>query len=205
MRPVIIEKEKIITATIDYAAAHGLEHVSAMKIARSIGISDATIFNDFGTMSALFTECLYYIDRAIDRSLAATRLSSPDMTSVTHELWRCYFDYLVKNSGEAKFYRQLRHSSYYTEGVIAGEFSAYPFFSRFIENNTHVIDAGRNTVWSFIIENTLNFAIRVADGQFSGDEASIISYRSLVFFGLSGVDWIAGNSFVLGQPANTSK
>lgn len=189
MRPVVIEKDSILKATIAYSAEHGLENVSAMKIARSIGISDATIFNNFGSMASLFAECLYYIDRKIDAQLASTPLASPEMSHVSHALWLSYFNYLVNNNCDAKFYRQMRHSSYYSDDVISHELQAYAFFASFIEKNTHLIEADQYTMWTYIIETTLNFAIRVADGRFKSDSASVDSYYRLVFSGLNGIAW----------------
>ena len=202
MRPVVIEKNTILKATIAYSAEHGLENVSAMKIARSIGISDATIFNNFGSMASLFAECLYYIDRKIDACLASTPLTSPEMSHVSHELWLSYFNYLVDNNRDAKFYRQMRHSSYYSDDVISHELQTYEFFSDFVGKNTHLIEANQYTMWTYIIENTLNFAIRVADGRFKSDSDSVDSYYRLVFFGLNGIAW-AKSSICTLSPVRT--
>lgn len=69
-----------------------------------------------------------------------------------------------------KFYRQFRHSHYYTAEVIRGQDRSFPFFACFVMKKLSIFTVDSETFWVFLIETTLDFAVRVADGSLPGDE-----------------------------------
>lgn len=171
-------------ATITYVAEHGLENLTTKKIALSMNISEGTIFNNFSSKKELLAECLYYIDRKIDQIFESIPFHGLNVSKTIRELWFSYFDFLVAHGSYAKFYRQYRQSSYYTEEVITGQDDSYSFFITVIQKNAHIFGFNPDIYWVFIIETTLNFAIRVADGQFPGDRKTAECFYKLITHGI---------------------
>ncbi len=183
----MIEKEQILEATIDYVAKHGLENVSALKVAKSIGISEGTIFKDFHTMRQLLVQCLYYVDHQIDEELHSSKINVFKFKDSIWELWHRYFTYLTCHGSYTKFYRQFRQSSYYTQDVVDGQDKSFAFFAAFVHKNLAKLGVDPDIFWVFVIETTLNFAARVADGQLSNKPADVQRYFNLIFYGIGGL------------------
>lgn len=186
MKKQTISPNMIKEVAIAYAAEHGLENLTTKKIAVSMGISEGTIYNNFGSKRELLAECIYYIDSQIDQILKHIPFHGLNISKTIRELWFSYFNYLVAHVSYAKFYQQYRQSSYYTDDVIAGQNQSYSFFVSFIQKNSHLFGFNPDIYWVFIIESTLSFAIRVADGRLPGDPKSVEHYYSLLTHGFIG-------------------
>ena len=173
-------------ATIDYVAAYGLENVTTKKVALAMGISEGTIFNNFPNKKTLLVECLYYIDTKIDDVLKSIPFQGINISKSIYNLWSTYFNYLVEHASYAKFYRQFRQSSYYKDEVIAGQDRSFSFFTRLIHQNVKYFGFNTDFYWVFIIETTLNFAVRVADGDLPGTQKDIERIYGLISHGFIG-------------------
>lgn len=183
MKKQTITPNMIKEATITYVAEYGLENVTAKKVALSMNISEGTIFNNFINKKELLAECLYYIDAQIDQIFKNISFHGLNISKTIHELWCSYFNYLVAHGSYAKFYLQYRQSSYYTAEVVEGQNQSYSFFVSFIQKNAHRFGFNPDIYWTFIIETTLNFAVRVVDGQLPGDPGSIDHFYNLLSHG----------------------
>lgn len=176
----------IKAATIAYVAAYGLENVTTKKVATAMGISEGTIFNNFPNKKVLLVECLYHIDNQIDAVFRNLPSFSPNLSKGIRNFWYVYFDYMVTHSDYAKFYRQFRQSSYYDETVVAGQDKSFSFFAKLISKNACYFGFNPHFYWTFIIETTLNFAIRVADGTLPGTPKDIERIYGLISYGFIG-------------------
>lgn len=101
-------------------------------------------------------------------------------------MWFAYFYYFVEHWPYAKFYCQFRQSSYYDEEVMDGQGKSFSFFSKFLKQNAHRFGFCPDFYWVFIIETTLNFAVRVANGTLSGTAGGCGTYLRTDFTRLSG-------------------
>lgn len=186
MKKQVITPTMIMEATIHYVAAYGLETTTTKKIATSMGISEGTIFNNFPNKPTLFSECLYYIDKQIDPLLKLTPMELLHPSQAIHDLWFRYFNFLLEHGDYAKYYRQYRQSSYYDANVVAGQDSSYSLFVKLIHQNSHFFKFNPDFYWVFIIETTLNFAVRIIDGNLPGTPKDIERIYGLISHGFIG-------------------
>ena len=186
MKKQTITPESIIEATILYVANNGLENVTTKKVALDMGISEGTIFNNFASKKALLEACLFYIDRQVDAVLKGISFKEIHITKIIRKMWFAYFYYFVEHWPYAKFYCQFRQSSYYDEEVMDGQGKSFSFFSKFLKQNAHRFGFCPDFYWVFIIETTLNFAVRVANGTLSGTPEDVERIYGLISHGFLG-------------------
>lgn len=187
MKKQTINTDEIIEATINYVAEHSLENVTTKKIATNLGISEGSIFNYFPSKKALLTSCLNYIDSKIDGVLKSAPFQGLSIKKNLKGMWMCYFLFLIENGNYSKFYRQFRQSSYYDADVIHGQDSSYSFFTKIIQKNIHLLGFNPDFYWVYIIETTLNFAIRIVDGELPGEPKDIERIYNLMSHGFVGI------------------
>lgn len=186
MKKQTITPESIIEATILYVANYGLENVTTKKVALDMGISEGTIFNNFANKRTLLIACLYYIDRQVDTVLKGVSFKEIHITKIIRKMWFAYFNYFVEHWPYARFYCQFRQSSYYDEDVIEGQCQSFSFFSKFLRQNAHRFGFNTDFYWVFIIETTLNFAVRVANGTLPGTPEDVEWIYGLISHGFLG-------------------
>ncbi|MDD3279641.1 MAG: TetR/AcrR family transcriptional regulator [Lachnospiraceae bacterium] len=187
MRKKHITKEMLCEAAIELVAKNGLENFTTKKVAVKMGISEGSIFNNYPNKIALLTDCLYAIDHEIDSVLKSVPLRITALTSYVHDLWYAYFGYLLANPNKAKFYLSFRHSSYYTKEVIKGQDTSFSFFSMLLKNHVEIFKISSDIFWVYMIETTLNFAVRMADGNLEPTELSVNSVYQLLIHGIAGI------------------
>lgn len=187
MRKQTITKEMIINATIDYVAQNSLENVTTKKIAVNLHISEGSIFNYFPNKTTLLVSCFNYIDTKIDGALKSLPFQGLSIKKNIKGMWMYYFNFLVENGNYTKFYRQFRQSSYYNEDVINGQTESFSFFTKIIKNNIHLLGFNANFYWVYIIETSLNFAIRIVDGELPGEPEDIERIYKLMAHGFVGI------------------
>lgn len=194
MRKKIISPETIMLSTIHIVAKDGLENLSTRKVAAESGISDGCMFNYFKSKTDLLIQCLYFIDRQIDAELSTVHFNMLSPKKSIRELWFNYFNFLISHGDYARFYRQFRHSSYYNAEVVEGQNKSFSFFVKLIKNVSPLFNINMDIFWVYIIETTLDFAVRVADKQLPCEESDKEKYFALFANGISGVlkgtnDW----------------
>lgn len=187
MRKKVISKEMIQNAAISCVADIGLENFTTKKTADIMGISEGSIFNNYANKGALLTDCLYLIDHEIDAVLKDVPFHITSFTNYIHDLWYAYFNYLITHGDKAKFYFQFRHSSYYTKSVITGQSQSFGFFSKFLNAYMHVFHVESDIFWVYVIETTINFAIRFVNHDLEPTEENIQSVYNLITKGISGI------------------
>lgn len=189
MRKAKINKEDILNATIQLVGDIGLENVTTKKVAAHCGISEGSVFNYYQSKKNLLTQCLYHIDQQIDNVLQQVPISPAELMPSVQGLWFTYFEYLVSHGDYAKYYRAFRHSSYYTEEVVAGQDQSFTYFSKLLRSNVPMLPFNINIMWVYIIETTLNFAIRIADGTlpYGENESENGIYFKLLMTGVTGI------------------
>lgn len=194
MRKKQINPIDIMEETIHLVSELGLENLATKKISVACGISEGSLFNYFANKNDLLVKCLYYVDTEIDQVLSEVPIHLLNLKKTIRSLWFAYFNYLIDHGDYAKFYRQFRHSSYYTDEVIKGQDKSFSFFTGFLKKVVPTLQINTDIFWVFVIETTLNFAVRVADGQLPRTDKDIEKYFSLITSGIGGVlksqkDW----------------
>lgn len=187
MRKKNITKEMICETAISLAAESGLENFTTKKVALRMGISEGTIFNNYPNKGALLTDCLYSIDREIDEVLKGVHFRLTAFSSYVHDLWYAYFRYLIANRDKAKFYLYFRHSAYYTAEVIKGQEQSFAFFSWFLKHHVSFFKVKPDIFWVFIIETTMNFAVKGSEGDIEVSDTDIDSIYNLLMHGITGI------------------
>ncbi|MDD3401940.1 MAG: TetR/AcrR family transcriptional regulator [Hespellia sp.] len=183
----MITKQMLRDAAISCVAEIGLENFTTKKTADLIGISEGTIFNNYPNKTALLVDCLYSIDTEIDEVLKAVPFHVAAFTSYVHDMWYAYFNYLVSHGDKAAFYFQFRHSSYYTPEVIEGQRNSFGFFSKFLISHMHLFRIQPDVFWVFVIETTMNFAIRFANGHLELNDENVQNLYHLIVNGIAGI------------------
>lgn len=186
MKKQTITPEMIKEATISYVAEYGLENVTTKKVAVSMEISEGTIFNNFPNKKALLEECFYYIDRQVDVALKAVLFEGLNIKKNIRLLWFSYFNFFVEHGNYAKFYQQFRQSFYFDRDVKCGQVNSFSFFAKFAKANSHFFGFNQEFYWIFLIETSLNFAVRIANGTLPGTPKDIERIYNLISYGFIG-------------------
>jgi AcrR family transcriptional regulator len=187
MRRKEINPNDIIEATIHLVAKNGLENLSTRKITSECNISEGSLFYHFNGKTDLLVQCLYHIDEEIDHALQQVHVNLLSLKKSVRLLWFTYFDFLIHHRDYTQFYMQFRHSSYYTDDVIHGQDKSYSFFTELLKKVLPALNINTDIFWVYVIETTLNFAIRVSDGQLPCTDQDKDKYFSLIANGIGGV------------------
>lgn len=187
MRKQQINPNDILESTIHLIAVDGLENLTSKKNAAALKISEGSLYNYFNNKTELITKCLFYVDEQIANMLF--KLSFEEISAVSHIriTWFAYFNYLLAHPDYAKFYLQVRQSSYYTYEVSKKQIKLYSYIGEHLKSFHISSIVNPNILWAYIIETTLSFAVRMADGSLPKDEASIELCYTLLMNGISDV------------------
>ena len=186
MKKQTITKQLILEATIDFVAAQSLENITTKKIAMNLGISEGSIFNYFPNKKTLLAHCFYYINDKINEVLNSTLFQGDPRSANIKELWLHYFLYLISHGNYTKFYRQFKQSSYYDKSIKEQD-DFYSFFIKIIPKKNRLTSFNPIIYWVYFIETTLNFAIRIIDGELPGEPSDINEIYNLMFHGFIGI------------------
>lgn len=187
MRKPTIKQEDIFEATISMTTKLGLEHVTTKKVAVEMGISEGAIFYYFSNKKELLIESMYYIDRQIDAVLRTVPFHGIRLMPNVKRLWTAYFVFFLDHPTYPKFYRDIRWSSYFDRTAMAGQVQSFPFFAKFAKRCAALMGLNLELFWIFLIETTLNFAVRICAGEIERTDSNIDRIFRLMSYGLHGV------------------
>lgn len=185
MRKKTIMPDRILSEVIKSAAQNGLFYVSTAEVAASLSISEGTIFNNYKTKQDLLTACFESIDREMDAVLSKVHFQGFSIKRNITAMLDAYMDYWISHPDNAAFYSEFRHSAYYTQEIVDRQNDSFSFFIKLIQKNKQVFNINIDLFWTFAIETSLNFAVRIANGTLPGDQKSREQMYSLLFYGLS--------------------
>lgn len=174
----------ILEATIAYVAEHGLENTSVKKVAKTMHISEGSIFKYFPTKPELLVACFYHIEREIDAIFKAVPFDHNNVVQGVQDLWTAYFRYWTSHRADTLFYRQFMNSSYRTNEVDRGRRESFSYFSQLAMLHIQEFAMPPMIFWAFVVLTTLNLATCVVNGELPGDEASEKTYFSLIAGGV---------------------
>lgn len=181
MRNREITREKIIRAAIEIGAQEGVSAVTTRKIAKSCSIAEGTIFFHFGTIKDLLSNAFMKIDKAKAEALSGIGrelFDHPDERMVTFEIWRTYLEFWLGRPLETKYYASFFRSALYDYKVHTATeedgLSTYIKYRELMEGR-RILDSayqiiGYVNIWQHIINTTINFAIKISDGEIEQSE-----------------------------------
>ena len=98
-------KERIILATLDLAAEHGLKSLSMSQIAEAVGIKKPSLYNHFDSKETLISEMYQYLR---EQSKTNQSLPAPDISADVSEILSRYvtsYKQMVSDEAMLKFYK----------------------------------------------------------------------------------------------------
>ena len=98
-------KERIILATLDLAAEHGLKSLSMSQIAEAVGIKKPSLYNHFDSKETLISEMYQYLR---EQSKTNQSLPAPDISADVSEILSRYvtsYRRMVSDEAMLKFYK----------------------------------------------------------------------------------------------------
>ena len=135
-------KERIILATLDLAAEHGLKSLSMSQIAEAVGIKKPSLYNHFDSKETLIREMYEYIR---EQSKADIPASLPDFDDKTaYEILSVYvrnYGQMVSSSALLNFYK-----------VIYSERTTNPDAAQILIEETNKMVAATRALFQVLVE-----------------------------------------------------
>lgn len=171
-RTLINIEGKILDATVSKGAKYGVDNVSTIQIAKKCNITEPTIFVHFKTKSNLLLQAYLYVDKIAEEKLFSCeefKKESVDMYLV----WEYMFDFFITNKKISKYFDSYRHYSFYNPTEI-NELSTHHIEAcrKMLGNLKSYSDLELLLIWVHVVDSTVNFAIKAAEGKVSIDEES---------------------------------
>lgn len=111
--------ERLVESTIKVGAAEGIEKITTRKIAAGAGLAEAYIYQHCRDKTELMEETFLEIRSRIGKALeyAASHFdpATGRVDYIARVLWRAYWDYLIENEDELRYFLNFHHSGYFTE------------------------------------------------------------------------------------------
>ena len=135
-------KERIILATLDLAAEHGLKSLSMSQIAEAVGIKKPSLYNHFDSKETLIREMYEYIR---EQSKADISASLPDFDDKTaYEILSVYvrnYGQMVSSGALLNFYK-----------VIYSERTTNPDAAQILIEETNKMVAATRALFQVLVE-----------------------------------------------------
>ena len=178
-------REKIINTVIKISADEGISAVTTQSVAKHCNIAEGTIFYHFGNFKELLIETFMFIDGKKAATLSRLNPDFPpdaDLRNEYRTVWQFYFDFWLERPLEAKFYSEFFHSSLYDYKVHTVKDESYLVFKKLVECQKLLDEAyqkiGYLNIWQYIINTTIDFAIKMSDGRLNKtDEVKIYIFE----------------------------
>lgn len=187
MRKAVIKKEDLILAAIDQVYAGGLENFTPKKVSVACGISEGSVYHYFPNKQVLLQECMIYIIKEADNYLRGIDLSSESQRDKFFTIWNAYFRYYFEHKEQAYFHQIYRNSSlfqFHSKDDLTG---CFPFLNEQISQFHLEDNIPVNLFWSFVVDNILNYVLRVTDGDIEDTPENAALYFNLVINGIQGL------------------
>ena len=177
-------KEQITLGTRRLVAAGGMSNFSFPKLSAETGIAAPTVYEHYKNKEDLLTSCYLGIDAEIGALLSGLLQNDPPhrhelekIDVYCRALWAAYWRYLTADADRTLFYWSFYHSEYYTQAVAARSIPNYrtlEVFMNALDKRFHISERHDSGVLvANMIDGSVNAAVRVLRGEFSGDDRTL--------------------------------
>ena len=177
-------KEQITLGTRRLVAAGGMSNFSFPKLSAETGIAAPTVYEHYKNKEDLLTSCYLAIDAEIGALLSGFLQNDPPhrhelekIDVYCRALWAAYWRYLTADADRTLFYWSFYHSEYYPQAVAARSIPNYRTLEAFmdaLDECFHISERHDGSVLvANMIDGSVNAAVRVLRGEFSGDDRTL--------------------------------
>jgi len=183
-------RQKIIDGTMRVIAEKGLDTFSVIQVARKTHINEALIYRDFETKDNLLMSCYYSYQNKVAnlyREISAKNSMKP-LKENLYEVWYAAFCFMVDEDYRTIFAHAFRESSY-REALMNEEKQGKPDYlyearEKWLGEKFNQ-DINMSFIWTYVIDLSMEFAVRIIRGEFTYDEENIMQIWNLMFGGIS--------------------
>lgn len=187
MRKAVINREDIILESIHQVYLNGLENFTPKKAAVACGISEGSVYHYFPNKQELLQACMVYILTEADNSLRAIPLDESNQRAKFATIWNEYFHYYSDHKEQAYFHQIYRNSSYYQAYTPDKMLSYFPYLDEQISQFHLEKKISIELFWTYVIDNILNFVLRVMEGVIPDTPENAMHYFELMVGGIQGL------------------
>lgn len=187
MRKAVIKKEDIILESIHQIYLNGLENFTPKKAAIACDISEGSVYHYFSNKQELLQECMLYILSETDKALREVPLGTQDSRSDFFTIWNEYFRYYFTHKEQAYFHQIYRNSSMFQVNKKADLLGCFPYLNEQIEQFHLEEKIAPELFWTFVIDNILNYVLRVTEGIIEDTPENAKRYFELMIGGIHGL------------------
>lgn len=177
-------KEQITLGTRRLVAAGGMSNFSFPKLSAETGIAAPTVYEHYKNKEDLLTSCYLAIDAEIGALLSDFLQNDPPhrhepekIDVYCRALWAAYWRYLTADADRTLFYWSFYHSEYYTQAVAERSIPNYRTLAAFmdaLDERFHISERHDSSVLvANMIDGSVNAAVRVLRGEFSGGDRTL--------------------------------
>ncbi|NCB92501.1 MAG: TetR/AcrR family transcriptional regulator [Clostridia bacterium] len=177
-------REKLMQGAIHVVAEDGLENTTTKKVAMLAGTSEITLFRLFKSKNNMLLQTFAYVDNEFGRKILS---ALPILTEagMRYEIrYRLFFvscwKYFMEHLEQSQFYLRFYHSSYFAVYAEERKKTRQRSLIERVKSKLRKLPNDEDTEILLIqlLDTILNFASRVARGEFSdNDETAEIVFQ----------------------------
>ena len=176
---------KIIQGVTELGAENGMYGMTSKAISKKCECSEGVIFKHFNTLDELKKQVYYNIDSEIYQSIKNVSIDESDIKASVWNIWSKYFEFLLTNPIKTKYYKNFRNSNLYISHDHAEDNDHYRTIMSAINEISERFGLYQkinyDVLWFFIIDNSLSFALRIADGSIENTEKNKQTIFNIIF------------------------
>lgn len=158
--------KQMIEATISLGAEIGLESVTTMKVGIACEVAEPTVYRHFVSKENLLYQAYLSIDNEL--ALLIDKLEFSDASKVKSSaktVWTDVFEYFITHREETSYYIQYRHSIHYNTAIEMERSGAFGTLYKKNLEAAREKDKDYALISDFVVDNTLNLADKIHQGQ----------------------------------------
>lgn len=171
-RTLVNIEGKILDAVVNKGAKYGVDNVSTIQIAKKCGITEPTIFVHFKTKTNLLYQAYLYVEKKLDDEFFFNQEIQTEEPDV-YKVWMQMFDFFQKNQTVTKYFDSYRHYSFYNPDDDSDYDEKHmEVFYKLIDRKKSFSKAEMLILMIHIIDSTVNYAVKMAEGKIPSDDAT---------------------------------
>lgn len=176
--------EQMVRATVELGAREGLGKITTLKVAKACNVAEPTVYRHFESKKNLMRQAFLLLEKEVAESIKGEFFDTRDIRGSTRKFADITFDCLVAHPDETVYYSSYRHSAFYNENDTTEISFHKKIFHQVMRENSKLKkfeDFGFPVLWTFVVENMMNFAEKVATNKIEDSEKLRDTLFLLVF------------------------